>query len=120
MTNQTYMKTTNLSKYKFGDILLVKFPFTDFSQFKNRPAIVLKHNKKDITVCFISSQIQYQKHHDYLIKKNASNQLAKNSIIKTWKISTIHELFAYKNIGNITPTNKEGFKKHLIKVIKNI
>ena len=41
-----------------GDVLLSQFPFTDLSQTKLRPAIVLHHSteKNEITVCFISSQ----------------------------------------------------------------
>jgi mRNA interferase MazF len=45
----------NLAK---GDVVLVPFPFTDLSQTKLRPAIVLyvQPEGEDITLCFISSQ----------------------------------------------------------------
>jgi mRNA interferase MazF len=41
-----------------GDVVLVPFPFTDLSQTKLRPAIVLyvQPEGEDITLCFISSQ----------------------------------------------------------------
>jgi len=41
-----------------GDIVLALFPFSDFSQTKLRPAVVLWSSltNQDVTICFITSQ----------------------------------------------------------------
>jgi mRNA interferase MazF len=43
---------------KKGDIILAQFPYTDLSQTKLRPAIILQASftRNEITICFISSQ----------------------------------------------------------------
>ena len=43
-----------------GDILLITFPFTDLSGNKLRPTVVLADTELDVTVCFITTQLQWQ------------------------------------------------------------
>ena len=44
--------------FAFGSIVLARFPFTDLSGDKRRPALVVSrdnHRRTDLTVCFIAS-----------------------------------------------------------------
>lgn len=53
----------SMTDYKFGDVILVPFPFTDQSDAKKRPAIVVssqEYNKKlpDLILMAVTSQIK--------------------------------------------------------------
>ncbi len=44
--------------FTFGSIVLTRFPFTDLSGDKRRPALVVSldnHRREDLVVCFITS-----------------------------------------------------------------
>ena len=43
-----------------GDIVLINFPFTDLSGSKLRPAVILADTALDFTVCFITTQLQWE------------------------------------------------------------
>jgi mRNA interferase MazF len=84
-----------------GDIVLIPFPFTDLTGNKLRPAVVLIESKLDITVCFITSQLQLQEATDILIQPNNANGIKKVSLIKTSKIATLDKLLALGKIGSL-------------------
>ncbi len=77
-----------------GDIVLITFPFTNLSESKLRPAVVLVETSLDITVCFITTQTQWQEPSDVLILPGASNGLRKQSLIKSSKIATLDKSLA--------------------------
>lgn len=49
-----------------GDIIIVKFPFTDGSEFKKRPALVISNNKVDRSEDFLLVQITSKPNNDGL------------------------------------------------------
>jgi len=52
------MTITDEKNLRFGNIVLLKFPFTDKQTFKRRPALVIQEcNDGDIIVCRITSKI---------------------------------------------------------------
>lgn len=73
-----------------GDILLVTFPFTDLSGTKLRPAVVLVETGNDVTVCFITTQLQWQEPTDIILNPSQINGLKKVSLIRTSKIATLN------------------------------
>jgi len=82
-----------------GDIVLISFPFTDLSGSKLRPAVILAASSLDLTVCFITSQLQWQDPTDILLRPSEINGLKKPSLIRTSKIATLDRDLAKGLLG---------------------
>ena len=87
-----------------GDIVLITFPFTDLSGSKLRPAVVLADTFLDLTVCFITTQLQWQEPTDVQLFPNFTNGLKKQSLIRTSKIATLDKTLAKGLLGILTNT----------------
>lgn len=90
---------------KKGDIVLIPFPFTDLTGNKLRSALVLAINLKDITVAFITSQIELLSDFDMFINPNHKNGIKKESIIKITKLASLETSLAIGKLGEME-TNK--------------
>ena len=84
-----------------GDIVLIRFPFTDLTGSKLRPAVVLAETIEDITVSFITTQIGWQENTDILLLPNINNGLKKQSLLRTNKIATLDKILAKGLIGKL-------------------
>ncbi len=77
---------------KTGDIVLIPFPFTDLTQRKVRPAVVVCETAdkyRDVVLCAISSVIPSQlSRNEYVIEADAQNGLRKESVVKVDRIVT--------------------------------
>ncbi len=84
-----------------GDIVLIVFPFTDLSGSKLRPAIILAESTLDVTVCFITTQLNLKEATDVPLVPSTTNGLKRQSLIKTSKIATIDRLLARGLLGKL-------------------
>jgi mRNA interferase MazF len=85
-----------------GDIVLITFPFTDLSGSKLRPAVILTDTNLDLTVCFITTQVQWQEPTDVTLLPNLTNRLKKQSLIRTSKIATLDRGLVKGLLGRLT------------------
>jgi mRNA interferase MazF len=88
-------------------IVLIHFPFTDLTDSKLRPALVIHESELDVVVAFISSKIPgYLQDSDFLIAMDHpsffSTGLKVSSVIKFDKIATISKDLIEGEIGGIT------------------
>lgn len=74
-----------------GDIVLINFPFTDLRGNKFRPSVILGETIQDVTVCFITTQIEKQEPTDIVLSPTNDNGLRKLSLLRVGKIATLEK-----------------------------
>ncbi|RLD59709.1 MAG: type II toxin-antitoxin system PemK/MazF family toxin [Bacteroidetes bacterium] len=90
-----------MKKFNFGDIVLLKFPFTNNQTYKKRPALIINdYNDGDVIVCRITSKI-YNSKQDVYIKGWESSGLKLPSVIRVHKIATLEKEMVELKMGVI-------------------
>lgn len=108
--------------YKFGDVILVPFPFTDQSSIKKRPAIVISsdlYNKSkiDLIIIAVTSQVHENlQFGEVIIKKWSEAGLLKPSLIKP-VITTIENSLVVKNLGELQSSDLQSLTNNLQGII---
>ena len=99
---------------KSGDIVLVKYPFTDFSSKKLRPALILlsEDEEEDFLLIFITSVKINKNQFNIPISKNGTG-LHKDSILRLKKIMTVHKSLILGRIGSLTYKEFKNIKSKL-------
>ncbi len=98
---------------KQGDIVLIPFPFTDLSGNKVRPALVLAVTVLDVTLAFITTQLQWQEATDVVLSPSDQNGLKKLSLIRLSKLATIDRKLAQGRLGDLTTPELTQVHQHL-------
>ncbi|MFZ7102069.1 MAG: type II toxin-antitoxin system PemK/MazF family toxin [Peptococcaceae bacterium] len=110
-----------------NSIVLVPFPFDDFSSSKVRPALCLTHEigKYDhVIIAFISSKIPDQRiESDFVIMKNSEywvgTGLSVDSVIRLHKIVTIPKNLIKRRLGKIDTEAEKLIMEKIIRLFKN-
>lgn len=105
-----------MDKLSFGDIVLLRFPFTDGQAIKRRPALIVNdYNDGDIIVCRITSQI-YNTNKDVYIENWEKSGLRLPSVIRIHKIATLEKNMVDIVMGKID----ESMKAKVRSIISNL
>ena len=96
---------------KRGDIVLIKYPFTDLSGSKVRPAVIVSPddfiNKNDDILClFISSSIpDHALSTDYILENTSpffsQTGLKVTSVFKCHKLALLNKSLVIRSLGNL-------------------
>jgi mRNA interferase MazF len=111
-----------MTKLESGAIVLINFPFTDLQSSKVRPALVLSIKGEDIIILGIFSRVP-ENLRDSWIKIGELNPafkqtgLKKPSIIKTEKITVVHQSLIRKGLGSIPSELMQQVKQILRKTL---
>lgn len=107
---------------KKGDIVLLPFPFSELTEVKVRPAIVIGFTAdkyKDVIVCAISSVIPKKiNDNEIIITSNSRNGLRVDSIIKADRIVTIKKESVIAKIGSLNKDQSSALKNKLKEILK--
>ena len=102
---------------EIGTIVLLKFPYTDGTGFKRRPALALYDSEDgDIVVCRITSRI-YQSPHDIYLDEWAKYGLRLPSIVRVHKMATLEKYLIETIMGKIDATVLNTVRKAYISII---
>jgi mRNA interferase MazF len=107
---------------KIGSLILIPFPFSELTNKKVRPAVVITETDdkyKDLVVSAISSVIPDKiSRREIFISASKINKLRVNSLIKVDRIVTLKRADKIADLGKLSFTELAEFRKILSDIIK--
>lgn len=103
----------SMTAYSFGDVILVPFPFTDQSQSKQRPAVVVssaRYNteRPDLVLMAITSQVRSPPAFgESSVRDWQPAGLIKPSVIKP-VLATLDQRLVRKTLGRLSETDRSA------------
>lgn len=93
--------------FEFGSVVLTRFPFTDLSTDKLRPALVISRDnarRGDVVLAFITSNPQTADNPDALrIEPSPTNGLKVPSVVRFDKVVTLEKQIIVGKLGDAEP-----------------
>ena len=101
--------TTLQMETERSEVWLVRFPFTDLSSTKLRPAVVLAVFGEDVVVVGVFSRVLARSLRETWVVIEEREQgfaqtgLAKTSVVKAEKLAIIHQSVLQRRLGRMSP-----------------
>ncbi len=111
-----------MTRFEFGDIILVPFPFTDQSTTKKRPAVVVStkpynQQRPDLIIMAVTSQIRPTSTiGEVIIQDWQIAGLLKPSAIKP-VITTIEKPLVIKTLGRLKEKDQKALQESLKEIL---
>lgn len=109
--------------YEKWEIILVPFPFTDLSQSKRRPALIVSPNtynqSQDVVIAYVTSEKTSEKRMgDYSLQKWQEAGLPKPSLVRM-KFATLQKTMIIKKLGKLAREDSDALEQNLITFFKS-
>ena len=108
-----------MSKPLPGEIWLVRFPFSDLTSAKLRPALILAVHREEVIIVGIFSKIPTGNlQNSWVLIRDSDAQFAqtglkKTSLIRADKIATVSTSVFQRKLGNLSPNLSVKVQKAL-------
>lgn len=105
-----------MPSYSKHDVILVRYPFSDLSSSKVRPAVVVSapHFSQDILITTLTSKVGSLLDGEFVLSEWSAAGLNVATAIKRG-LYTIHESLVIKVIGKLADVDAEGLEQSLQK-----
>lgn len=100
-----------------GDIILIPFPFSDLSNSKLRPSLVLGIDASDVSVVFITSNVE-DKSHTVSIIPSETNGIKSKSYIRYSKMASLDIKMSVGKLGKLETEIYDKVVDNIYKFIK--
>ena len=109
-----------MQNYRFGEVVLLEFPFVEQQEVKKRPALVLLDTgDADILVARITAQ-NVSTEYDVIPVEWRLAGLLLPSVIRLHKMATLQKKLVERRLGFLTPKDKSNVKAKLQKILISI
>jgi mRNA interferase MazF len=101
--------------YKQGTVILTPFPFTDLSDEKVRPAVIVSKGLigGEVVVVFITSKTKVSGPYTVTISPSSENGLRLPSVVVCSKIATISKKIVLGELGTLSEKNTNEVLKSI-------
>ena len=108
-----------MERFSVGDIVLVRFPFSDLSQQKLRPALVLADAKRgDYILCQITSQPYHDQRAIQLEQGSFTRgHLIKTSYVRPAKLFTANTGIIKRVVAHLKPEIRQDVVRHIVELL---
>lgn len=110
------------SRFRFGDVVLVPFPFTDQSGTKKRPAVIVSSaaynaGRRDVVILAVTSQVRTPLNFgEALVVDWQAAGLVKESVLKP-VLTTIEQKLIVRVMGRLAAADERSLREVLADVI---